>query len=247
MPTRQESGLSQCTLQSLLTYRKGTPIGWVRNSSPGIWRVVRDHVSQMGLLFNTVWDQEIEWTVICQSYFNPERTIFHTTFVTSLYQITTNNWALMPFGCLPLCAILVHATSSRKYPRTNGDCWKAFRTVKALLLKNKDPYSALLAYRSTPLRNGFSPSELLIGHRLRTQVPAVPSVLKLNVQDTDRERVQLREDEYRSKKQIYHDKWHQARALLSLTTGEHVWVRARTGKVRSLEPTWAHFDVKGLL
>ena len=132
---------------------------------------------------------------------------------------------------------LVHVTSSRKYPRTNGEVERAFRTVKALLSKNEDPYPALLAYRSTPLQNGFSPSELLIGHRLRTQVPAVPSVLKLNVQDTDRQRVQLREDEYRSKKQIYRDKRHQARALLSLTTGEHVWMRVRTGKVRSLEPT----------
>ena len=97
--------------------------------------------------------------------------------------------------------------------------------VKALLRKNEDPYPALLAYRSTPLQNGFSPSELLMGRRLRTKVPVMPSVLKPNGQDTDRQRVQLREDEYRSKEQIYHDKRHQARALPSLTTGEQVWVR----------------------
>jgi len=75
------------------------------------------------------------------------------------------------------------------------------------------------------LQNGFSPSELLTGYRLRTKVPATPSDLKPNVQDTDQQRVQLREDEYRSKQQIYHDKRHQARALPPLTTGEQVWVR----------------------
>ena len=116
-------------------------------------------------------------------------------------------------------------TSSPKYPRANGEIERAVRTVKALLRKNEDPYPALLAYRSTPLQNGFSPSELLMGRRLRTKVPAMPSILKPNVQDTDRQRVQLREDEYRSKQQIYHDKRHQARALPSLTTGQQVWVR----------------------
>ena len=44
-----------------------------------------------------------------------------------------------------------------------------------------------------------------MGRRLRTKVPVMPSVLKPNVQDTDRQRVQLREDEYRSKQQIYLD------------------------------------------
>ena len=119
----------------------------------------------------------------------------------------------------------IHVTSSPKYPRANGEVERAVRTVKALLRKNEDPYPALLAYRSTPLQNGFSPSELLMGRRLRTKVPAMPSILKPNVQDTDRQRVQLREDEYRSKQQIYHDKRHQARALPSLTTGQQVWVR----------------------
>ena len=119
----------------------------------------------------------------------------------------------------------VHVTSSPKYPRANGKVERAVRTVKALLRKNEDPYPALLAYRSTPLQNGFSPSELLMGRRLRTKVPVIPRVLKPNVQDSDRQRVQLREDEYRSKQQIYHDKRHQARALPSLATGEQVWVR----------------------
>jgi len=128
-------------------------------------------------------------------------------------------------------------TSSPKYPRANGEVERAVRTVKALLRKNQDPYPALLAYRSTPLQNGFSPSELLTGCRLRTKVPATPSDLKPNVQDTDWQRVQLREDEYRSKQQIYHDKQHQARALPPLTTGEQVWVHNQNREAQIIGAT----------
>ncbi len=40
-----------------------------------------------------------------------------------------------------------------------------------LLKKEKDPYLALLAYRTTPLKNGYSPAELLMNRKLRTTVP----------------------------------------------------------------------------
>lgn len=53
----------------------------------------------------------------------------------------------------------------------NGAVERAVRTVKSLVDMNEDPYAALLAYRSTPLENGYSPAELLMGHKLRTTVP----------------------------------------------------------------------------
>ena len=131
----------------------------------------------------------------------------------------------------------LHVISSPKYPRANGEVERAVRTVKALLRKNVDRYPALLAYRSTPLQNGWSPSELLMGRRLRTKVPAIPSVLKPNVQDTDRQTVQLREDQYRSKQQINDDKRHRAHDLPPLTVGEQVCsgCETRTGRARSSE------------
>ena len=39
------------------------------------------------------------------------------------------------------------------------------------LLKSEEPYLALLAYRSTPVANRYSPAELLMNRRLRTNVP----------------------------------------------------------------------------
>ena len=51
------------------------------------------------------------------------------------------------------------------------------KTIKGLLKKSEDQYETLLAYRATPLSNGYSPAEILKGRKLRTIVPVVPSSL----------------------------------------------------------------------
>ena len=56
-----------------------------------------------------------------------------------------------------------HVTSSPLYAQSNGEVERAVQTVKNLLQKKSDPAKVLLAYRSTPLQGGKSPSELLFG------------------------------------------------------------------------------------
>ena len=70
-----------------------------------------------------------------------------------------------------------HVMSSPYFPHGNGEAERAVRTVKTMLKKTPDPYIALLSYRSTPLENGFSPSELLMGRKLRTNLPTLPKNL----------------------------------------------------------------------
>ena len=65
-----------------------------------------------------------------------------------------------------------HTTSSPHFPRSNGHVERAVQTVKRLLKGSKDPYMSLLSYRSTPLPwCGLSPAELLMGRRIRSNLP----------------------------------------------------------------------------
>ena len=61
-----------------------------------------------------------------------------------------------------------HVTKSPRYPASYGEAEKAVRMVKGFLKKCDDLYLKLLTYRSTPLNNGYSPAELLMGRQLST-------------------------------------------------------------------------------
>ena len=51
---------------------------------------------------------------------------------------------------------------------SNVEAERAVKTIKSLLKENDDPYIALMIYCSTPIHNGFSPSELLMNTQLHT-------------------------------------------------------------------------------
>ncbi|XP_061132648.1 uncharacterized protein K02A2.6-like [Syngnathus typhle] len=116
-----------------------------------------------------------------------------------------------------------HVTSSPHFPQSNGEVERAIRTVKSLLKKSSDPYLALMAYRAAPLANGCSPTELLMGRKIRTTVPVIPS--QLDPKGADLEDVKRKEQSYRQKQKLNFDKRHRAHTLPALQPGDHVWVK----------------------
>ena len=55
-------------------------------------------------------------------------------------------------------------------PQSFGEAERAVQTVKRLLKKSDDPYLALLAYRTSPLKSGYGPAEVLMGRWWRSAV-----------------------------------------------------------------------------
>ena len=115
-----------------------------------------------------------------------------------------------------------HQTSSPKYPQANGAAERAVKTVKQLLKKIKIHIWHCNAYRDTPLENGYSPAELLMGRRLRTNLPIKPSQLNPKLLDSEEVKAKERRIKERTKKNF--DKYHRARELPPLQPGETVWI-----------------------
>lgn len=92
-------------------------------------------------------------------------------------------WAtVFQTGFRRLCCSLwieTHHKQTTVYAKRSGACCthRAVHTVRNLLKKAADPYLALLAYKATPLQNGYSSAELLLGRRLRTTLPILLSQL----------------------------------------------------------------------
>ena len=71
-----------------------------------------------------------------------------------------------------------HVTTSPHFPQSNGFAKQMVKTVKKLLNGASDMFMALLSYRSTPLPwCKLSPAELLMGRRLKTDIPQTEELL----------------------------------------------------------------------
>jgi hypothetical protein len=115
-------------------------------------------------------------------------------------------------------------TSSPRYPQSNGLAESAVKTVKRLWCKTGDKASALMAYRTTPLPAGYSPSELMFGRQVRSKLgaPGVRTVDYGAFEYDEKERHRLLKDKW--------DLKYRAHKLPDLTLGDKVWVKSPSDK-----------------
>ena len=120
-----------------------------------------------------------------------------------------------------------------KCTQSNGEAERAVQTANNILRKNEDPSLGLMAYRSTPLQNGLSPSQLLMGRKLRTTLPTVPSNLDQTVLKAQLDQARLKEEQYCQNAADNYNKRHRTIMLPPLETGDTVWVKDqnRSGSV----------------
>ena len=80
----------------------------------------------------------------------------------------------------------------------------------------------MLTFRATPLENGYSPAELLMGRKLRTTLPQTTKQLEPSLPITEK----LREKERRIRDRIKRnfDKRHGVKNLKPLSPGDTVWI-----------------------
>ncbi len=121
-----------------------------------------------------------------------------------------------------------HVTSSPRYAQSNGEAERAVRTVKDMLKKSTDLHLALLAYRSTPLRQGFSPAQLLMGRQLRSTVPIAEEQLLPRTVAFDV--LQQRDAAIKCRQTLDYNKRHNARSHKPFACGQRVWIPDLSGE-----------------
>ncbi|UYV71663.1 K02A2.6-like, partial [Cordylochernes scorpioides] len=115
-----------------------------------------------------------------------------------------------------------HVTSSPRFPQSNGMAEAGVKIAKMILKKNQDPSLGLLEYRSTPLENGYSPAELLMGRKLRTTLPIAPE--NLNPKLVDSQTLKRKEGRRRKDTKSRYDRRCGATDMEELSEGDTVWI-----------------------
>ena len=126
---------------------------------------------------------------------------------------------------------IIHQMTDPYFPQANGCAERAVQVAKRLF-KTPDPLRALMEYRGTPIATtGCSPAQLLMGRRIRTNLPTVPSRLTPKWPDLDT--VRRRDAEAKLKMEAGFNRRQGARPLSGLSIGQEARVRLPQDKAWS--------------
>ena len=114
--------------------------------------------------------------------------------------------------------------SSPHYPQINKLAEWTIQKIKELLQDSPDPYLALLSFRTSPiLWCCFSPAELLMGKKLRTDIPTPKN--QLIPQWSYLQEFREKDSEYKAKQRRDYNDRHRVRPLSPLLPDTSVWIR----------------------
>ena len=113
-------------------------------------------------------------------------------------------------------------TSSPGYPQSNGKAEVTVKKMKEIIEKEKNLEKGLLAYRTAALDGGPSPAELLMGRKLKTDIPILGNQLEPAPSKIKAYRRQLAEKQEKTK--VAYNKFHRTKSLPDLKGGDEVWV-----------------------
>ncbi|GBM21329.1 hypothetical protein AVEN_149902-1 [Araneus ventricosus] len=82
-----------------------------------------------------------------------------------------------------------------------------------------------MAYRTTPLENGFSPSEMLMGRRINTTLPVAKT--QLQPYSVNKKVLEAKEERRIEGQKTNYDKHHSVRNLHELDPGQNVFITDR--------------------
>ena len=115
-------------------------------------------------------------------------------------------------------------TSSPHFPRSNGQAERSVQIVKRLWKKTADKEKALLDYRTTPLETTqLSPAQMLMGRRLRNNLPMSRKLLEPAAKASTLVRRRLYQS--KNKQKFYHDLGSTPHATQPLQAGDSVRIQ----------------------
>ena len=122
-------------------------------------------------------------------------------------------------------------TSSPLYPQSNGQVERTVQTLKKLLRQTDDIRQGLLSYQTTPMPwCNLSPSELLMGRRLRSLLPLTDNLLI--PQWPYLPEFRKANERFKSKHKETFDKRHHTRERSPLRSDCEVWVTSGRAPLR---------------